>query len=532
MVDIEEELIEHLKNINTAPFLFVGSGFSRRYIDLENWEGLLRKFSDLVPQEFDYYSSTSSGEWAKAAGMMAEDFHPIWWSDSKYEESRDEFRGRINAKHSPLKIEISKYLRNLNYSYGLDKIKDTEINELKNIVIDGIITTNWDMLLEQIFPDMEMYIGQKELLFSQPLEVNEIYKIHGCSSTPDSLVLTNNDYSDYNEKNAYLAAKLLTIFIEHPIIFIGYSLTDSNIHKILKSITACLDDDNADKLKDRLIFVERSKGQPDSFVSSSLTINQLTIPITRVKTDRFDLVYKALSKNKRKYSLKLMRSIKSQIYDLVKTNDPHESIHVIDHEDNQNAENVEFVIGVGVKSVAQQMEANSELSSTVELSEKGYVTITQFDLFREILFDEPNYDYNIIVQETLPEKLKLYQTIPVNKYVLLSNIDESELDHKIKKKLNLEYSDFLTKAQKEKLDDLAFQWQFRSIKELIDGYPDFEKAIQYIPLLGVENLDPKELKDFLADNIKLLERKDVVGSSIRKLFRIYDWLAYGNEKNF
>lgn len=58
------------------------------------------------------------------------------------------------------------------------KKNDKEIAALKKIVIDGIITTNWDLLLEQIFEEQEMqvYIGQKELLFSHPLEINEIYK--------------------------------------------------------------------------------------------------------------------------------------------------------------------------------------------------------------------------------------------------------------------------------------------------------------------------------------------------------------------
>ena len=528
MVDIEKELTEHLSEINTAPFLFIGSGFSRRYLNLEDWENLLRRFSELLPQEFDFYSSTSRKDWAKTAGMMADDFHPIWWKEEKYKDSRNEFKGRINSNHSPLKIEISKYVREKQYTFGINFQNDNEINELKKVVIDGIITTNWDMLLEQIFSehDMKVYIGQKELLFSQPLEVNELYKIHGCSSVPDSLVLTDEDYQDFNDKNAYLAAKLLTIFIEHPVIFIGYSLSDKNIHQILKSITACLDESNADKLKDRLIFVERAKGQPYSFESSSMTINQFTLPITRIVTDEFDLVYKALSKIKRKYSMKVMRRIKSQIYELVKTNDPSESIHVVDYDENQNLENVEFVIGVGVKAVAEHIRSSNEISVASELSKIGYIPMTQYDLFREILSDTPQYDYNIIVEKTLPEMLKIYQTIPVNRFVALSNIEINNLDYKIQKRINMEYKDFLTKIQKDELEDFAIQWQFTSINEILEGYTEFEKAIHCIPLLGEANINPEELKKFLSDNINYLEDKGQIGINIRKLFRIYDWLVY------
>jgi hypothetical protein len=134
---------------------------------------------------------------------------------------------------------------------------DLEIEALKNVVIEGIITTNWDTLLEQVFPDQfQKYIGQKELLFSTTQEVGEIYKIHGCCTDPDSLVLTDSDYRNFHKNNPYLAAKLLTIFIEHPVIFIGYSMSDENIQEILTSIT-CLSREHLDKLQDRLIFLQR-----------------------------------------------------------------------------------------------------------------------------------------------------------------------------------------------------------------------------------------------------------------------------------
>ncbi|HDR4287687.1 TPA: SIR2 family protein [Bacillus anthracis] len=534
MKDVESHLIAHLKKINTAPFLFIGSGFSKRYLNLEDWAGLMKKFSNLMPYEFEYYSSTANKDWAEVAELMAKDFHPIWWKEQQFENNRKEFKDRISSKQSPLKVEVAKYLNSIECKYGLDEKNDKEIAALKKIVIDGIITTNWDLLLEQIFEEQEMqvYIGQKELLFSHPLEINEIYKIHGCSSIPDSLVLTTSDYKGYNEKNAYLAAKLLTVFIEHPVIFLGYSISDDNIQQILKAITRCLDQDNIHKLKDRLIFVERAGQEEDSFENnSSLTIGKITVPITRVKTNDYEKIYNALAQNKRKFSMKMMRQMKSQIYELVKTNDPEEKIYVVDGE-YDDTQDIEFVIGLGVKNVVEEMQSNHEISASKELSEHGYGGISDIELFNELLSDEPKYDYDSIVKISLPQILRSNQYVPLFRYVLESSVEDELLDSKIKNKLKMRYTDFLTETQKKNIKNLSWDWQFKNLDEVLKGFPDIKVAIEQIPLLGQKNLNCDDLKDFLIKNSKFVKEKNTPErTGIRRLFRIYDWLKYGQSKD-
>src|SRR5262249_18068257 len=151
------------------------------------------------------------------------------------------------------------------------------------------------------FPDFEVYKGQDQLLFAQPQSIAEIYKIHGCCTEPNSLVLTREDYEDFNARNPYLAAKLLTIFIEHPVIFLGYSLSDGNIMAILNGITSVLKTDNLERLKDHLIFVQRAGGDGETFAPSSLSIEGKPLPVTSIKTDAFIQVYRALTKSRRKF---------------------------------------------------------------------------------------------------------------------------------------------------------------------------------------------------------------------------------------
>ncbi|PEL75429.1 hypothetical protein CN603_13170 [Bacillus toyonensis] len=529
MINIEELLAKHLNKISTAPFLFIGSGFSRRYLDLPSWDGLLEQFSDLVPRSYDYYLSTANKDLPEVARLIAQDFHPIWWDDDKYQSSRLDFKGKINTIESPLKIEISQYLRDVKYEYGKDENNDREIDALKQVVIDGIITTNWDTFLEQVFSDSDIktYIGQKELLFSQPFEVNELYKIHGCSTQHESLVLTSNDYALFNQKNPYLAAKLLTIFIEHPVIFLGYSISDPNIQQILDSITACLDQENINKLKDRLIFVERASGEADAFESSSFTTsNRITIPITKIKTDNYQLVYKALTKTKRKFSMKTMRQIKSQIYELVKTNDPNGKIAVIDGE-NLNAADIEFVIGVGVTKAAEQLGViRDEMAATGPLNSIGYQSIQPIEIYKEILADSPTYDFKSLISRTLPQLLGRSHKLPIFRFIKECDFKEElpiQLKRKLEKNITMNY--FLTQSQRD--TDKSQLRLFNNIPEIIDGYTDFTKALQHIPHLGANGIDLDELHGLLKEHIDKLDKDPAVSQELKRLIQIYDWLRYG-----
>ena len=110
--------------------------------------------------------------------------------------------------------------------------------------------------MEDYFEGFTKYVGQTELIFSAIQGVAEIYKIHGSLESPESIVINEADYLKFEEKSAYLAAKLMTIFMEYPIIFMGYSISDNNIINIIKSIVNCLDENQVRMLENRFVFVE------------------------------------------------------------------------------------------------------------------------------------------------------------------------------------------------------------------------------------------------------------------------------------
>lgn len=54
-----------------------------------------------------------------------------------------------------------------------------EISALRQIKPHAIITTNYDQMIEVLFPDLQPIIGQ-QILKGQQVSIGEIFKIHGC----------------------------------------------------------------------------------------------------------------------------------------------------------------------------------------------------------------------------------------------------------------------------------------------------------------------------------------------------------------
>ena len=92
----------------------------------------------------------------------------MWWNSPAYEASRERNKAKVRDKTSALRIEISNYLNSISLSDLMASEYRKEIELLSKLNVDGIITTNWDLLLEKLFPDYKVYIGQSELLFSNP----------------------------------------------------------------------------------------------------------------------------------------------------------------------------------------------------------------------------------------------------------------------------------------------------------------------------------------------------------------------------
>lgn len=511
---IEERVNNLIKGFKTAPYLFVGSGFARRYLNLEDWEGLLRKFC-LEIKPYEFYRSSCDGDFTKIANKMGIDYNEMIWASSKIQHVDFINRNKDDLKvsSSALKIAISEYLN----EFGLKDINKDYFNEIeliKKVNIEGIITTNWDKLLKELFPDFEEIVGQDELIYSNPFGIGEIFKIHGCLSDPNSLVLTEIDYDEFNSRNAYLAAKLVTYFVEHPVIFIGYSLSDKNIIEILNSLVKCLGETHTNKLTNNFIFVQRSLDN-EEITQSIKDIGGSQIPITIIKLRDFSKVFKPLTEIKRRLPVRLLRYFKQQLFEFVQSNDPNSKVAVIDIEDNTANTEIEFAIGIGLHD---------------RLGKTGYDRIKIGDLIEDILFGTFAYNALSMVEKCIPE---IQGNVPIFKYYN-QLVDYSYAALKKNALKSYKKQDLEAFQSSQYKNQFYRDWSKKDISALYN-FNDFDKAIRLIPFYQFKSEEEvDELGDYLRDLHKHYFQKgepvENLGNSFyRKIVCLYDLLKYNME---
>lgn len=338
-----DELNELFSGQN-APYLFVGSGFSRRYFNTPGWEELLREIAVVSGLKYGNYVD-SQDNLPQVASNMASDVRCAWYDEKfkEYEWGNVENLEDIglhkeaalkyitcNLIENRIKNALPAYLdenRSAESVVGRDKAQLVEeMRVFSKLNPPAIITTNYDSALEKIFSDYKVYGNQIDMISASLHGMGEIYKIHGTVDSHLSIILTEGDYNNFLNKNKYLIAKLLTIFTENPIVFIGYSLSDENIREIFMGINECLGEsmDIKDDYVRKFIFLNRlGKDEEEKvYVDKKFLSKHLAMKVTVIQTDDFRKVYEVMSNAKIQVPVRVLSFLRERIYEIL--NDPQE----------------------------------------------------------------------------------------------------------------------------------------------------------------------------------------------------------------
>ena len=516
---------EVIAKFNTTPFLFAGSGVTRRYYGLPDWMGLLTHFAEKVKQDqfaYQYYENkvdTTNNVTEKlpiVASYIEKEFNEAWFNNAEGIRSEsDAVKEAVTDGVSPFKAEICEYIKSLS---TVNVIYEEEVAKLKNIApnnLSGVITTNYDCFFEDLFEGYKSFIGQDELVFSQLQGIAEIYKIHGSVQKPASIVINETDYHKFRDKGKYLAAKLMTIFMEYPIIFIGYSISDPDIQAILGDVVECLPVDKIDSLQKRFVFIEYSPDYIGYEVSShSLIINGKLIEMTKIMLSDFSILYDALSVKKAALPVKILRRFKDELYTFALTQQPGPTMQVASLEDGRIDENM-LALSIGLASTGVY-----GLARAVQ-TEQWYRNIVLHDLL---------YSCDQLLEFVYPELAKQNSwKLPVWYYISNSSKRSELAEEKAPQSYNEIVTDSTIKRNNSAVAGRT-AWQL-----WMEEQGNLLKAIRLLGCLPEDKIDVNQYQSILEmifnENSNILNSLDAPNrSNLHRMIRILDFLRYKQKK--
>jgi hypothetical protein len=199
--EIKEDIRVCIENMACQPILFIGSGLSKRYFNAPNWESLLKQMASICPKTnmpFAYYKQTKNSL-INIGSELTLEFQKWAWEDPQ--QFPPELFSESALKDSYLKYKVAELFRQLTPDdvTKINNLYEQEVSALQSIRPHSIITTNYDSLLEVIFPDYSPIIGQ-QVLHKNYTSIGEIFKIHGSSTDYRSIVINDDDYDEFLRK--------------------------------------------------------------------------------------------------------------------------------------------------------------------------------------------------------------------------------------------------------------------------------------------------------------------------------------------
>lgn len=331
---LSEDIAKQIERLRCQPVVFFGSGMSRRYFHAPNWEELLQELADncpMIDKEYAYYAQSCSSA-PQIGSIFAEKYREWAWGSGKNQFPNELFDPAVSPdaflKHATSTILKTKCPKSLT---DLDPSVKAEISALQAIKPHAVLTTNYDTFLETVFPDHAVVVGQSALK-GMPFAVGEIFKFHGCVNEIDQIVLTSEDYDTFYKKKKFIAARLLSLFNEHPMLIVGYAASDPNVQAILSDIDEALALPGS--LIENIFFVEYDAQAEQKVSLPTEKLIQIeenrSVRVKLIVASDFQWVFEAFKSPDTLNSIppSFMRALLARSYELVRSDIPRTQLDV------------------------------------------------------------------------------------------------------------------------------------------------------------------------------------------------------------
>jgi hypothetical protein len=190
--------------------IFVGSGVSANS-GLPTWKEMILKIAERLPADFNSDAPFNPDTYLRIPEYL-------------YEQD-------LSPNHQYYYQTIGEILSS-----------DAPANPIDDLIFDirphHIITTNADALLERSASlNTRLYaVVSKDADLLSKSSQHYLIKMHGDIQDPETVVVKESDYLDYEQNHPLLSTFIRSLLINHTFLFIGYSLNDYNLNLILNWI--------------------------------------------------------------------------------------------------------------------------------------------------------------------------------------------------------------------------------------------------------------------------------------------------------
>lgn len=528
-MEFSKYIKEELTNEN-IPILFIGSGITKRYCTIDGeapptWKELLKKIISIYNLEEFYYDLLEAQVknknkdlklaelYQEVAEIVEKEFNESTYKkelkDKRIEEKiLEEYR---KTKVSPMKIYISLFFSKIEMTK--DKMLLEEIERLKEIASKTliIITTNYDLFLEKIFPEYKVIKGQ-ELIKGRC--VANILKVHGCITDPNTIIISKTDYEDISNRKKVLNARMITFFAEHPVIFLGYSLDDLNIQEFIDNIFTSFEKEKEiiKEISKKFLIIEWEKEKKETIVEDAIIMKMFKIPLKRISTDNYYSLFSDLKKLKININIKELALVEDIFLGAIKGNKKSRLKLINVNENYEETLDQDVIVGFGINILNMIYDATVNYYQAIGYNQKK-------------IHIEPKDFFNIYLPDLC--KRSSQSIHPCFKYLQEYNIDDENLKNRY---LLENYKNLKKEIKKLKEVDISF---YNDRLKLEDFFKEKNigkttKEIHLRALTLESKLDAIEIKGYI--NKELNIRKGKLNTNLRKLIGIVDYIEYSTPK--